>query len=1616
MRIDDKTIRLAVSHAEALDAQPIDLTPPSGLQGDSHTLTPDGDCASGVCISSYLDATNAIAAAATLAGTSDESKLRVTVASALSGGIGNLEELIGAGKAIADERAGKANSGPTQGTAKYGVAGAVAVNFASHDVETTIHSTAKITSDAGIDVSAEIDEKSQVASTAGATKPKKADASAAVAVAIGAGIFENTAKTTIESGAKLDAHDTVALESTVSYPILVDDPWSVIDPLNFFKSPDSWSYFNDGTLGYSSNLFNTWVMTAASEAKVAIGVSIAVNDYVNVAKTTVEDGVQINQKTGARFDNGGRGVSLKSNIDMTLISIVGVMGLSLNIVGLAKLPDVLKEASGKFEKLTASLKSLVNPFGAEGSKGGIGASLLVELFDNTAESAVSGATTKLHAGTDGLTIGATTSIYDFALAQAGSKASAWSISGAFAIGLFTNRTTGHMDAGVALDDGGALSITAGDSTTRTAIAGAITAGKQVGVGISFGYTGLDRTTRAYVGRLVIDSAPAAGTQGTVSVAKAITISADVSGTLLSVVLGGAVAGVGDAPPAQKPTTPAGGGADLTAGVAVSVAVNSVTADTVDAHLDNVNITSTPESLSISATSEPTIIAIVIAAAVNVQKDSAKTKPSVGGFSLDLAVAGAIAVDDVHANVSAVLSDSVVTTKGAGGIAVLAGYTPHVEVDAGGVAVVLQLSGKQGTSAEASVGASVAVNAIDATVTAKVQRSSVDAEQGDVTVMAYSAPAIIARTIAGALTVDNTATGSGNKSISIAAAGAGSGNSITTNVSASIEQGSHVTSEHGGTRVRAVDGSTISADAGGFAVSITVAKASKQFLNLAIGLSAAVNTVENTVGASVSASTVIAGGALGKLDALGLSLPVSPNAIEVVSLTGPSPRGPPDCEPPAGQSVCATIEAVTIAGAGASGAGAGAGSGNYIGGATNTSVTSSTLTATGLAILVSAAATPSIYADAGGIGVGLLFDSSGGGGGGPSVTLAVGIGIAVNRIGKDNAQGIVVHATVSNSVVTGGSVAVTASTTASINAYTFGVAVEVAQSNNAGVGFAGGVGGSFNTIRRGDTKASVEQGSSIVAATTVMVLASDTSTITADGGGFAIGLKFGKGNGFDGSVGVGVSCNEIGSDSGCLPPSDRTDHGSLTAQVDASDISAGTAVTVQATAAPTVSALTLGGALSGNFAQSSGLDLAGGGAGAVNRIVVDVLATIARGTTCMSATHPACTTTTTHGTVTVKASDTPIVTADTGGFGILIKAGQGDGVNLAFGIAVSINNISDSVKAVVSATRIEGDAIDVEATTPAASKIDALTLGGALLLHIGTQNSNSLDLSLGVVVSINSITNTVSASAEQGANLVAHAGNVDVKATDDATIIADGGGFALTIGVKPGGGNGASVSVGVAFAQNTITNTVSATIDHSLASATGAIGRQRRVDEDDQGAHRLGRRHRRRHGWRRRQRLGGSRLRGRDQHGRRDGEGGHHREHGPGDARRFCNRRRHGQGVRHLDDRGALLRHHGQCQDQRGRRRSGRSRPVDRLLVEHDRHPGRRSDQRLVGPRRRSPRRPGGEPSHADRRPRRRFRSPSRSRSRRSRLAIGFAGVFITVSNTTGGWTKATVTGGADAHR
>ena len=588
-------------------------------------------------------------------------------------------------------------------------------------------------------------------------------------------------------------------------------------------------------------------------------------------------------------------------------------------------------------------------------------------------------------------------------------------------------------------------LEAGSDAKVVAVAGAgAFLGANIGIGLAVGVTSLTRNVAATVG------AGATITQGTNLLAtdpplqldgadvRGVRIDASVTDDIMLIVLSGAAG--------QQPVA-----------VALSPAIILVNT-TASSKVTDATITGT--EVAITAKSAPHLYGLAIAGSVAINSGQSGGGAGGGGppgnnsvakAALTLAGAAAGSVNLVESTSEAIVGAGSTITSTTGSITVRATDDADVTADAGGVALAWAKA-KGDTNVTATFGVAFAINEIKSTARASVA-DAVLVSAVDIIVEADSSPEIDALAVAGSLAV-GTGGSQANSVITLAGAGAGAGNTIINTVSATVT-GSILEAE-GGVLVRAHDASRIRVDAGGVAISANTSGGGA-LKSVAVGLSIALNTITNTVTASIDPTTVTAAGVL--------TDGTESVVVEAIST--------------------AEIKSLTIAGAGGSGAGAGAGSGNTISNTITANVSGgSTITAAG-AVRIEANDRSSIVADAGGVAIAINVTQSNN----PSsvnAALSVGIVVAINRIAND------VKATVVGSTITAtGAVSVLADSVPTIRAFTLAVAVSIQKmsggSSSFDLNFAGAGSGSGNKI---DNIVEASVTGSTLTGTTILVRGQD----------------------------------------------------------------------------------------------------------------------------------------------------------------------------------------------------------------------------------------------------------------------------------------------------------------------------------------------------------------------------------------------------------------------------------------------------------------------------------------------------------------------------------------------
>ncbi|MEP0981787.1 Ig-like domain-containing protein [Leptolyngbya sp. FACHB-17] len=458
--------------------------------------------------------------------------------------------------------------------------------------------------------------------------------------------------------------------------------------------------------------------------------------------------------------------------------------------------------------------------------------------------------------------------------------------------------------------------------------------------------------------------------------------------------------------------------------------------------------------------------------------------------------------------------------------------------------------------------------------------------------------------------------------------------------------------------------------------------------------------------------------------------------------------------------------------------------NEITNTTKAYIANSTTTIAG-AITVSATDSSTLHADAGGVALAIAFKPESN-----AASLSAGVGVSVNDVTNT------VSAYVDKSTLTAaGNVAVTATSTGTIDAFALGGAASV--SSNASLmafSFSGAGAGADNDIEN-TISAYVTNSSTITTSNsgTISITATDNSTITADSGGYSIAFSRSSASA-SGSVGVAIANNDI--------------QNTISAYVDQSTLNSTGAVDITAQSTAEIDALSIGGSAAGSSGYLGSLSISGAGAGTTNSIDNKISAQVK---------NTATITTSNNAAVTVKATDGSLITADAGGVVIAGTLGNGSSASLSIGASIATNKIGlergHTIQALVDNATINA-AGNVGLTASSTATIDGLAFSGAAAVSGSTGGGNISLAGSGTGIE-NTIKATIAAGIQNGGK-VTTVETVTLTATDDSEITADAGAASLAIGVS-GDGSGA-VSIGVAIANNEINNTVKAFVDKGTVTA------------------------------------------------------------------------------------------------------------------------------------------------------------------------------------------------------
>ena len=1064
-KVNDTTIRLSDSPLTAEAALPVDLQEPidSNDLTLTHTLQAQGEEA-GINVIASLESENRSIAQTRIGGTP-------TLADFLTA---NVAQDPKTAKAIASGRAGFLD---VKKAAKFSLSASVAVAAFDHDVLAQVGEHAILESGGNITVNASAEQSVQVSAegtvTSEALRPGVASqkiGSASIAVAVGT--YNTTVQAMVLGGAQLDAIGDIAVTSDVSYPLLIDslpfhqDRFDISNPEEGSVTDELASALN-GKLGLN-NMMNVWASTKGRvpEGKATITGSIGITSYTNVSEAIIGAGAKINQKTD--YKDLSHSVSVDAKTSMELVNIAGIIQLDMR-------PENLKQ-------LAKTKSSPFSLFGNEAGMLGIGGSVLVQSIENHTIAKIEGSVVvdgvvTANTNVNGeLSVTASEDIWSLDFAQAGGNSGKIGVSGSFSFADHTSETLAQLDSGVR-HKGDSVLVDADSVVNYLNLVGAVQLAKEVGIGVSVGSTTVGRSTEAVVGkRRANKNDTSIGNNGTTIDADTLTLEASNDGRIMGIGVAAAVVsdipGLSITPKGNKPS-------QIGIGIAGVYNENFVT-DNTQAYVNDQGKITLVDDLSIDSQDHTSIFSV--SGAATLVKPSATAKAAVG-------LAGAVSINELNMTTEAFLAGADV--EGVNNVTLNAERDGDVFALTVGVAVAA-LTSPTGTAAVSAAG-SASVNTIASTTRAFIDSGDIDASN-DVSLTAKDTAVIKAVAIGGA-----GAGGSGKASVALA--GAVSLNTISGGVEAYIANSTADTRGPGiktgcTVTLTATDDTTITADAGGFAIAIGTGGSGGAKVSGSIGASIAINDIGGDAPRNVLAyadNTTIEAG------------------MGDVTLTAIS---------------TATINALAIGGAlsgtqGSAGftgalAGAGVAGVNTIRTNVGAKAKDSRITVKNGNLDLDASDTSTITAHSIGASVALAQAS-----GGTGAAVSIGVSLSLNEIDND------VTAAIENASlvqVEAGDVLVSAVSESTIKAIAVAASLSASQGMTS-VGVSGGGAVSTNQVT-GRTNAYVT-GSNITQVGDVDLDARNTSVVDATIAAVSASLSLGTTTGVGVAIGVSVARNFIG---------------------------------------------------------------------------------------------------------------------------------------------------------------------------------------------------------------------------------------------------------------------------------------------------------------------------------------------------------------------------------------------------------------------------------------------------------------------------------------------------------
>ena len=378
-------------------------------------------------------------------------------------------------------------------------------------------------------------------------------------------------------------------------------------------------------------------------------------------------------------------------------------------------------------------------------------------------------------------------------------------------------------------------------------------------------------------------------------------------------------------------------------------------------------------------------------------------------------------------------------------------------------------------------------------------------------------------------------------------------------------------------------------------------------------------------------------------------------------------------------------------------------------------------------------------------------------------------------------------------------------------------------------------GIYNTLLA-DVDAYISSGSDVIAgdpsdssATTadLRVRAFEKSTLDADAGGLSFAIAYG--GGAQGNAGV-FTVGASNADTTVDVDSSAYVSGSGTRLYADDEIEVSAKVDGQTAAGYKVDGVAFAGSVGGAKGKGTGLTGALALAGAVTTNFVDFKTSAyisgLSGTWDPDGDQTDDRAVVAGGNVTVKAEDLTKIRTDAGGAAIALAFDGKAALAFGIGFSVAVTHVGDdvdtpthAVQAYISGTDMTaGGTVLVEATDE--TYIEAFTIAFAVSAAGFGESAFALGFSGAGAITDSVLKGVVRAKIESSSTITA--GAVSVLTNDNTRMYADAGGWAVALAVTLDGGNAAGLSVGIAYAKNTLQSVAEAYISGgSTVTTTGS---------------------------------------------------------------------------------------------------------------------------------------------------------------------------------------------------